>query len=136
MKTVFLVQHSYELESCDETKLIGVYSSLQEAQAAVERLKIQPGFRDRVDDFHIGELEINKDHWTEGFSTMTTIQVKDINGNWKTVSAACLADGNYEIVEKYEDELLGEFHDLDIVKCEARDGELYATDLIKRNSKH
>lgn len=69
MKSVFVLQHSYELEGCEETKFIGVYASEQDAQDAIGRLKLQPGFIDRPSDFHIDEYEINKDHWTEGFFT-------------------------------------------------------------------
>jgi homoserine kinase type II len=51
----------------DNAKLIGVYSSSEEAQQAVERLADQPGFRDHPDGFQFEPYEINKDHWTEGF---------------------------------------------------------------------
>jgi hypothetical protein len=79
MRSVFLVQHVHVLASGEEdVKLIGVYTSLQAAVAAVDRLKIQPGFRDHAticdpmkdssdDGFHISEYELDKDHWTEGF---------------------------------------------------------------------
>lgn len=70
MKTVFLVQHSYEVGEdgmYDETKLIGVYSSLEKAESVVDRYKKLPGFRDCLDAFYISEYEIDKDNWTEGF---------------------------------------------------------------------
>jgi hypothetical protein len=71
MKTVFIVQHSYEVGEdglYDETKLIGIYSSLEKAESVVERYKTLPGFRDYIDAFHISEYEIDKDsNWTEGF---------------------------------------------------------------------
>jgi hypothetical protein len=69
MKTVFVLQHSYELEGCDETKFIGVYSSHEEAQQAILRIKNKPGFRLRQNDFHATEYEINKDQWVDGFFT-------------------------------------------------------------------
>lgn len=71
MRTIFVLQHSYERDGCEETKFIGVYDSHELAQAAVERLKNKQGFRDRKDDFCIDEYELNKDHWTEGFVVVT-----------------------------------------------------------------
>jgi len=70
MKRVFILQHSYELLDCDETKFIGVYSSKDEANNAISRLSNLIGFSDRIDGFSIDEYEINKDHWTEGFITV------------------------------------------------------------------
>jgi len=69
--TVFVVQHSYEVEPCghDETKFIGVYSTRDLAEAAVKRLSEQPGFRDKPDCFFIEEYAVDQDHWTEGYAT-------------------------------------------------------------------
>lgn len=131
MNSVFILHHSYELDELEQTKLIGAYSSITEAEAAIERLIGKPGFKDHPDDFVITEYELNQDNWTEGFSTMTTIMVKDIAGNWKAVAAAVLSDGNYEIVEKYENDLLGEFKDGDIVRCEEIEGSLCAVGRVE-----
>ena len=70
MNSVFILWHSYDLDGCEETKLIGVYKTQDDAQAAINRLKKQSGFCDRPDDFHIDKYEIGKDHWTEGYITM------------------------------------------------------------------
>src|SRR5438094_46384 len=43
-----------------------VYSSREQAQAAVTRLSRQPGFADAQDGFHIDEYRIDQDHWAEG----------------------------------------------------------------------
>ncbi|GAB4587052.1 DUF7336 domain-containing protein [Nocardia sp. IFM 10818] len=68
MDIVYLVNHEYELnEGEDEIKLIGVYSSEENARAAIERLRIQPGFRDLPECFVIHAYEIDKDYWTEGY---------------------------------------------------------------------
>lgn len=61
---------------------------------------------------------------------MTTIEVKDIYGNWKPVAAAVLGDGNYEIVEKYENDILVDFKDGDVVRCELKGDVLYAVERI------
>jgi hypothetical protein len=82
MKTVFVLQHLHVLPSGEEdTKLIGTYSSKENARAAIDRLKLQPGFCDYprlidplVDDegsgFYLDEYELDKDHWREGFVTV------------------------------------------------------------------
>ena len=54
-------------EYADDAKLIGIYSSEDEARAAIARLADQPGFRDTPAGFQFEPYEINKDHWTEGF---------------------------------------------------------------------
>jgi hypothetical protein len=83
VKSVFIVQHLHvhpDQREC--VKLIGAYSTQDAAQAAIERLRLQPGFCDypRLIDpssdeeesgFYIDEYELGQDHWTEGFVTMT-----------------------------------------------------------------
>lgn len=133
MKTVFVLQHSYEIDGHDETKFIGVYSTQEQADQAINRLKDQPGFRDKLDSFHVSEYEINKDHWTEGYATMTTIQVKNKFNEWTTVQADCLPNNTYQIIELYENDSLGPFKHLDIVECEKKDNDLYAIRLVSKN---
>jgi hypothetical protein len=65
--SVFLVWHVHELNSDDDEKLIGVYSTREEAGAAIRRAKVQRGFRDFPDGFEVAEYELNLDHWAEGF---------------------------------------------------------------------
>jgi homoserine kinase type II len=68
MTTVFIVQHGYEDDAgCEEVKFIGVYSSEASAQAAVGRLRSQPGFRDRPGDFYIDPYVLDQDHWSDGY---------------------------------------------------------------------
>lgn len=129
MDRVYTLQHSYERGECDETKFIGVYSSEQEAQDAINRLKNQPGFRDMPDAFHIDMYQLNKDSWAEGFVTVVNIKVKANDDSWMVVTVECLPDNTYKIIELYENHLLGEFKHLDIVECEEREGELYAVSL-------
>lgn len=47
--------------------LIGVYSSEEEAKAAIERVKNLRGFVDFQQGFEICPYQLNRDHWTEGF---------------------------------------------------------------------
>src|SRR5262249_30013756 len=101
MKTVFVLQHSYEVEGYDETKMIGVYASLSDAEAAVSRLRVQPGFKDYADGFHIDQYAIGVDHWQEGFIRIITIMMPLRGENvdtWRAVKAAILASGGYRII--------------------------------------
>lgn len=71
MKTVYVLQHSYEIGEegeFDETKMIGIYSSKKKAEETIEIYKVLPGFKDySISCFHISKYEIDKNHWTEGF---------------------------------------------------------------------
>ncbi len=131
MKSVFILQHSYERDGYEETKFIGVYSSRQEAEAAVKRLTPQNGFKYHPNDFYIAEYELNQDHWVDGFATMTSIQVKDKEGEWMTVGAEMLPDDKYIIVENYRNDELGPFKNGDVVRGEERDGDFYAVEKVE-----
>jgi hypothetical protein len=67
---VFVLQHSYDLDGCDETKFIGVYGTREAAEAALARLQTAPGFHERPHDFSIERYELDRDHWGEGFTTV------------------------------------------------------------------
>ncbi len=68
MGSVFLLWyiHARDTENEDEL-LIGVYSTENEAEAAIGRLKGKPGFVDAPDGFQIVCYELNQDQWTEGY---------------------------------------------------------------------
>jgi hypothetical protein len=51
-------------------KLIGVYSSYQNAVDARERVRDKPGFRDYPNGFCIDRYQVDKDWWPEGFETI------------------------------------------------------------------
>jgi hypothetical protein len=78
---VYLLEHYHPLpDDPSEMKLLGVYSSLELAQAAKDRLALQPGFcdlpdylEDRFDPpggFWIWDVEVDADQWTEGYVTV------------------------------------------------------------------
>jgi hypothetical protein len=67
-RVAFVLQHLREDEDgYDNVKLLGVYSSLEFAEAAVERYKNLPGFVEHQEGFDISGYELDEDHWTEGF---------------------------------------------------------------------
>ena len=68
---VYVLWHEYETEEFEDSKMIGVYSTRERAQEAIERLKTQPGFIDYPDGFVIDPYTLDKDEWTEGFITVT-----------------------------------------------------------------
>ena len=68
---VFLVEHVHVLEDGEESvKTVGIYSSRQAAQLAVERLCLQPGFRDAPKGFTIDLYWVDQDCWQEGYVTV------------------------------------------------------------------
>ena len=52
------------------TKVIGIYSSVDLAEAAIERAKVLPGFIDRPDAFTIDRYDVDMDHWSRGFVSL------------------------------------------------------------------
>jgi len=68
---VFLLWHVHESGDGDEdAKLIGVYRSRGDAEAAIERVGSQPGFADTPQGFEICPYRLNEDNWTEGYTTV------------------------------------------------------------------
>ena len=68
---VYVLQHVHSAENdVEDVKFIGVYSSRENAQAAVTRLAQTSGFSDALAGFHIDEYQVDKDQWVEGYSTL------------------------------------------------------------------
>ncbi len=64
---VFMLHHTITRGDAEDDKIIGVYSTRAEAEAAIERLKNKPGFRDPRGEFGIGPYKLNRDHFGDGF---------------------------------------------------------------------
>jgi hypothetical protein len=72
MPSVFVLQHVHlQEDGVEDVKLLGVYSSRENAQAAVTRLGHVPGFCHDPDGFHIDEYRVDQDQWAEGYVTLT-----------------------------------------------------------------
>lgn len=68
MASVFVLQHVHSrADGTEDVKFIGVYSSRDNAEAAVVRLSGQPGFADATDGFHVDEYRVDQDNWVEGY---------------------------------------------------------------------
>ena len=122
---VYLLHHCRKddeyMENC---KFIGVYASEEDAMAAIERLKNQPGFCCYPQGFHFEACEINKDRWTEGFITVDTIFVRNLileaEQPYICVHATNLNNETYEIFSTNDDPSIEkwEFQTGDIVRCQ------------------
>lgn len=68
LNTVFSVSHYYTIHTfLDDERYIGVFSSLEKAENAIEELKNKPGFKDYQNDFDISELDLDILFWPTGF---------------------------------------------------------------------
>ena len=69
---VFLVEHVHTLDDGEEdVKVIGIPSTREAAAHAVERLRLQPGFRDAPEGFTIDLYWLDQDGWAEGYVTVS-----------------------------------------------------------------
>ena len=101
MTSVFILHHSYGVADDEEVKLIGVYATREDAEAAVRRLAQQPGFRDYQSGFHVNQYEIGKDHWSEGFVSLVTVMMPLLDEGvdaWRPVHAEVLPNARYRIL--------------------------------------
>ncbi len=69
IKKVFVLQHNYALDNCEETKMIGVFHSQSDAEKVVDKFKGLPGFKEHQDAFFIDPYELNFAYWDAGFFT-------------------------------------------------------------------
>jgi hypothetical protein len=68
LKQIFILTHVFELpDDQEDVKLIGVYSTEEDAQAAADRAKQRPGFSAYPGGFNIDAYELDHDNWVEGF---------------------------------------------------------------------
>ena len=72
------VSHKHKLIDRIERKEIGIYSSKEKAEKALEQLKTKNGFKDTVDGFKITKIFtlfkprfLDNTYWDEGFDTYT-----------------------------------------------------------------
>lgn len=95
----FLLQHSYATDDCEETKTIGIFSSNEKAQEAVEILKIQNGFKKFPDCFFIDEYDLDKFSWQDGFYSQNFDNHKFIRKRWAKELAERLSRSEEAIID-------------------------------------
>lgn len=65
---VYMLYHiTKRVEGGDDEKLIGIYSTEENANAAVRRVRDMPGFKHAPEGFEIFEHVLDRDGWTEGY---------------------------------------------------------------------
>ena len=81
-KALFLLEHTHD-EKVDEytsteIKTLGIYSTMDKVEQAIQFFKTLPGFKDYSsdDNFTVDEFEVDKNSrfWGEGFVTVEGIQ--------------------------------------------------------------
>jgi hypothetical protein len=111
---VYILHHVHEFTGqSEDVKLIGVYSSQEEAEQAVKRLQLQPGFRDALASFEISEYEVDRDHWVEGYSTEydTDDDEAEITDVFENLTADIVSQKQYnQIVQRLIQRTPGEWH--------------------------
>ncbi|HEX5556365.1 MAG TPA: hypothetical protein VFX13_01970 [Gaiellales bacterium] len=67
---VHLLWHTHELaDGSSDEKLLGVYSTHEQAQARIEQARLLPGFGEAPGGFEVVEYELDRDDWVEGYRT-------------------------------------------------------------------
>ncbi|MGO2213850.1 homoserine kinase [Psychrobacter alimentarius] len=71
--TVFVLEHALYKDDdknndVEDYKLIGVFATEQQAQTAMSQLKMQPGFKDYPNGFHIDAYPLGQINWSQGFN--------------------------------------------------------------------
>lgn len=64
---VYLLQHSYICDECEETKIIGVFSTYDLAKKAIKKYQKKKGFKKYKKNFYIDEYKLDKKFWRKGF---------------------------------------------------------------------
>ena len=67
MKSCFLLGHTQTVEDDDDSLLVGVHLSSDDARPAIQRVKDKKRFKDYPGGFERAEYTIGQDHWAEGF---------------------------------------------------------------------
>ncbi|MFB9077057.1 hypothetical protein ACFFLS_03555 [Flavobacterium procerum] len=68
MEEVYILQHSYDIGDFEETKIIGIYSTIAKAEETIEKFKNKKGFNNHpIECFSIDKYKLDKDNWIDGF---------------------------------------------------------------------
>jgi hypothetical protein len=68
---IYLLSHVHEFEDGHEdTKIIGIFSTREKAEAALDHVRNRPGFRDWPEGFDISEYGLDGLEWSEGYDTI------------------------------------------------------------------
>ena len=73
MEYVYRLAHEIDITEepeKDDWVDLGVYSTQEKAEEALERYKKLARFSDHQDGFNIDKYKINEDNWTSGYATV------------------------------------------------------------------
>lgn len=69
--SIWIAWHEYERDGCPEYKLIGVFSTRERAEAAIDARRGKPGFIDHPNGFAVMARVVDRDtEWLDGFVTV------------------------------------------------------------------
>ena len=74
MNKVFLLWHTHRderLAGGEDVKLLGTFTTKENAEKAQAEAAFLEGFKDNLEDFEISEYDLDKREWREGFATIT-----------------------------------------------------------------
>jgi hypothetical protein len=63
MQSVFVLLHAYQIDGKIEDKLLGIFSSENNAIEVLIAAQRQPGFSDYPYDFYLYEYDLDQDYW-------------------------------------------------------------------------
>ena len=72
MMQVYLLLHSYVRGGGRFTKRIGIYSTREGAEQAVQKLRTQPGFKDYPAGFAVHQVKMDQVAWIDGTPGLPT----------------------------------------------------------------
>ena len=76
MKYVYYLEHIHKISNDNESaKLLGIFSTEENAKKAINKYKKLPGFKDFPDDFIIDKYQINETEWNSGFITSDGVDI-------------------------------------------------------------
>ena len=67
MDRAYILWHVTTVGEEEDEKLIGVFATKADADAAILKVRDKSGFKDYPDGFLIDEYTVNRIHWEEGF---------------------------------------------------------------------
>ena len=74
MNKVYLLWHTHRderLSGGEDVKLLGTFTTKENAEKAQAEAALLEGFKDNLEDFEISEYDLDKREWREGFATIT-----------------------------------------------------------------
>lgn len=72
MKKLYRLEHLHNTDGYDQELYIGLFSSIEEVEKAIEQLIDQPGFKNHPREcFRISEKKVDMFEWKNGFETIS-----------------------------------------------------------------